>query len=328
MPEKFPNNSNYETLRSKEAAGEKAVAFKTAKGSVYTYDEEGKTTRFKTATGEQNEQQDITVFSDLSPEDEDAYLRAYQMPEDTPERQAKIYVVERQPDDTGQIIRDISDVTSPDNIYLSIIKKGQIVKSNKAQLQPFVGGNVFDTRQYEENGHPMTERHIGNKVMEIMYDDETISDNPEQQEKQAFQHPETIEYRGGETAIRLKEPGDTFAWGEHKYADPEQGSPNRVIVKTKSGNVYVVGDGLVINTNDAKAITLDELSEPLPDVTIGERWAVPGFSQTTEVDRVSMKWKDMAYGHGDVKVDEPSPFRLAEKYVKTVNEALYQQGKR
>ncbi|HVA10750.1 MAG TPA: hypothetical protein VNG32_01110 [Candidatus Dormibacteraeota bacterium] len=160
-----PVASPEEVALSGETPGQ-PVAFKTAQGSVYKYDDEGKTTRFKTATGEQKERQDITVFVPLTLEEEQDYLEAYQG--DFVSTQ-KIYVVERQPDDSARIVRDIGQVTNPDEIYLAITEDGQIVKNNKASVAPVVGANVFDTRQFRQDGQTFTERHLGNKVAEIAY---------------------------------------------------------------------------------------------------------------------------------------------------------------
>ncbi|MGH7157240.1 MAG: hypothetical protein ACREGG_03985 [Candidatus Saccharimonadales bacterium] len=160
-----PSAQEYE---HSEEIERKVAGFRTAKGSIYTYGPEGKTTRFKTAAGEQQERQDITVFSPLTIEEEQDYLLAYRS-EDR-DGKTKVYVVERQPDDSARIVRDVTEVKDPDRVYLTIVKDGQIVKNNKAFLQPVVGYSVFDTRHFQENGQPMTERHLGNKVTEIIYD--------------------------------------------------------------------------------------------------------------------------------------------------------------
>jgi hypothetical protein len=161
-----PPPSPYE-VEATEEIYPKPRGFRTAQGSAYTYDSDGKTTRFKTATGEQHDRQDITVFSPLSLEDEQDYLLAYRS--ENPDRQEKVYVVERQSDGTPKIIRDVREVTLPSNLYLTITRGNQIIKFNGASLEPTVGANVFDTRHYEENGRTMTERHLGNKVTEIIY---------------------------------------------------------------------------------------------------------------------------------------------------------------
>lgn len=143
-------------------------SFKTAKGSVYTYDSEGKTTRFKTATAEQYERQDLTVFTDLSSDEERIFLEAINIEGGaTP---TKVYVVERQPDDSALVVRDVAQVKDPARLYLTIVKNGQITENKPVSLVPFEGANTFDTRHFEENGQMMTERHLGNKVIRIDYE--------------------------------------------------------------------------------------------------------------------------------------------------------------
>lgn len=146
----------------------RAIAFTTDHGSVYAYDEDGKTTRFKTATGEQHVRQDVTVFVDLDIEGEQDFLDAYRMKNLA--HPTKVYILERLEDDSAVKVRDVDQVKDPGNLYLSIVQDGQIVKNVKASLDPFVGANVFDTRHYQEDGKWMTERHLGNKVTEIKYE--------------------------------------------------------------------------------------------------------------------------------------------------------------
>jgi len=145
----------------------RVTAFKTAKGSVYQYDSEGKTTRFKATTGEQHERQDLTVFAELSPEEEQAHLLALHL--EGSHSPSKVYVVERQPDDSALTVKDRSQVKFPDQLYLAIVRDGKIVSNTPASLIPHEGANVFDTRHFEGEGKAMTERHLGNKVTEISY---------------------------------------------------------------------------------------------------------------------------------------------------------------
>ena len=143
-------------------------SFKTRQGSVYTYDNEGKTTRFKTATGEQMERQDVTIFANLTPDEEQQILHAYRhpLPED---KNSKVYVLERQQNDSIKIIRDIKDVTDPNRIYLGILNKGEWALIKKASITPTIGAKVFETRHYQKDGQWFTERHLGNKVTEVEY---------------------------------------------------------------------------------------------------------------------------------------------------------------
>jgi hypothetical protein len=148
------------------------IFFKTARGSIYTYDSEGKTTRYKTETGVLKERQDITVFVDLSPDEEEEFLNAYLNNRET---KSQVYIVERQADDSAKILRDVSQVTNPDRVYLVIVQNNKIIKDKKASLRPVIGWSPFDTRQFQRNGETFTERHLGNKVVEIIYDNSQIS---------------------------------------------------------------------------------------------------------------------------------------------------------
>ena len=158
------------TLETQETPKRQVKSFRTTKGSVYTYDQEGKTTRFKTATDKQHQRQDITVFVELKPDEEQRFLEAYHHPSKS-SKDEKVYVVEKQPDNTPRIIRDIQKVNNPDNIYLGIVKGGKLIGANKASLTPVIGYIVFDTRHYQENGKWFTERHLGNRVADIQYVD-------------------------------------------------------------------------------------------------------------------------------------------------------------
>lgn len=157
-----------EQLKTKPETGKPITGFKTAKGSVYTYDDEGKTTRFKTVTGEQLERQDITVFSELNPDFERQFMDAIHT--ESPDS-SRAYVLERQPDDTGVIIRNRNQITDPDQLFLGIVKNGEIIGTSQATLEPKIGSNVFDYRHFtDESGIERGERHLGNKVVEILYD--------------------------------------------------------------------------------------------------------------------------------------------------------------
>lgn len=148
-------------------------SFKTAQGSVYTYDSEGKTTRFKTATGEKMERQDITVFVDLTPDEEQEVLRGYLHKEDD---NIKVYVLEvEQSDKPPRIIRDINQVKDSGKIALGVLKNGSWSLFKKASVTPIVGWSVFDHKHYQKNGDWFSDRHLGNKVTEINYEPTPIS---------------------------------------------------------------------------------------------------------------------------------------------------------
>ncbi len=144
-------------------------SFKSAHGSVYTYDAEGKTIRYKTATKKQHKRQDITVFVDLTPQEEQEFLEAYRHPAKQ-DKNLKVYIFEKQQDDRLRIIRNIKEITDPNRIYLGIMRDGKVTTTKKAFLTPVVGYNVFDTRYFQENGKWYEERHLGNKITEIEYE--------------------------------------------------------------------------------------------------------------------------------------------------------------
>lgn len=148
-------------------------SFETAKGSIYDYNEGGQTTRYKTATGEKMATQDLTVFAPLSLQQEQDLLVAYRTK--NPTQETKVYVVERQPDDTATIVRSVDQVRNPGMLYLAISRDGKIAENVPATLFPKVGFNVFDTRHFKQDGTWMTERHLGNKVTKINYKEPALA---------------------------------------------------------------------------------------------------------------------------------------------------------
>ena len=156
--------------KDQETSPRKVKSFKTAQGSVYTYDQDGKTTRFKTATGEQEEKQDLTVFVDLTPDEEQEFDRAYLHVREE-DKDSKVYVIERQKDsNVPRLVRDIKDIQDPEMIYLAIKKGDTYPLVKKATTTPTIGHNVFDTKHWEENGKALTGRHLGNKVTNIEFE--------------------------------------------------------------------------------------------------------------------------------------------------------------
>jgi hypothetical protein len=137
MHETLTNLSPNTEIRPATEVEPRVTSFKTSKGSVYTYDEEGKTTRFKTATGEMDERDDITVFLPLSAEQDQKILEALHFK--SVDVETKIHVVERQPDDSVKILRDISEVTDPNRVYLGLFKNRKMVGAPQVSLSPVVG---------------------------------------------------------------------------------------------------------------------------------------------------------------------------------------------
>ena len=140
-------------------------SFTTSHGSIYTYDDEGHTTRFKTATGEEQPRQDLTVFVDVTPKDAGAVAAAYLFRSST--KSTRIEVVETQPDDSTRIVTQIDDITDPSRLMLATFKGDIISRTKPASLMPRIGAYVYDSRRFEENGVTRTERHLGHKVTDI-----------------------------------------------------------------------------------------------------------------------------------------------------------------
>ncbi|MCX6727459.1 MAG: hypothetical protein NTX11_01435 [Candidatus Saccharibacteria bacterium] len=142
-------------------------SFMTSKGSVYTYDSEGHTTRLKAATGELQPEQGITVFVEAGVKDVPRVAAAYLLRSST--NNTRIEVVETQEDETIKIINDVTEVSSPDRLLVATLSDGKVVKSRPASLFPVIGTYPFDSRTFEEDGEVKTERHIGHRVTSIQH---------------------------------------------------------------------------------------------------------------------------------------------------------------
>lgn len=153
---------------------------------------------------------------------------------------------------------------------------------------------------------------------------------PSTPERESFASQEMVEYNDGAVNLLFAERGDHIVWGEHKYADPEISPIDRVIVRTKSGNCYVLGDGLVISVRDKTVHDLlTDAAEPLRDIRIGEQWEIPGYMTTSDVENVELQWKVTTPGAGMGRmIDRKNPFETAEKWIKMANEYLHNIGKR
>lgn len=164
--QKEGDSNKLEQARREAMKRLEGLTFKTEMMSVYTYDDQGRTSRFKTKTQEQCEKQDITVFLDLT--EEEARLINDAIRCENPELKKKVYVAERMNNDESKIIRTFSEVNDPRNLYLAIYdKNGKRIGSKKATLKPTLGYTVFDTRHFKNGEQWETERHLGHKVVEI-----------------------------------------------------------------------------------------------------------------------------------------------------------------
>lgn len=151
-------------------------SFVTEHGSVYTYDENGHTSRFKRATNERLGKKGITVFAKLTPEQERHFL-AVTYPQI--EIDEKLWVVERQEDDSALTIGQVEQVKHPDRLFLAVTVKGQIVETSPATLIPTVGYDVFDADVYKDGkGELAVAGHLGHRVTQVNSVSESAQTQP------------------------------------------------------------------------------------------------------------------------------------------------------
>ncbi len=133
-------------------------SFETAKGSVYTVLPDGRTQRFKTATGEQNEPNDLIVFVKFKNVQQEQDFLSAQNRQDG----KKLYVV-----DSAGNVYDTNEQVKGKDVKLAIVKDGKVIETVETSLEPKIGYNTFDQRRYEEKGEKYRSTHLGNKVTKI-----------------------------------------------------------------------------------------------------------------------------------------------------------------
>ena len=177
----------YELVREAEAQQESAErqpkSITTAQGSTYMYLEDGRTQRFKQATGEMKEPQDLLVF--LPPWEEIADKAASLYPEifngieNQPQYEQIMLAYAQTSGKTmrpmnaqGQVIGKLSDIEEGEQVFVAFVNKetGKTDFHLPVAKMPKIGWNAFDTRVYQDkDGNTMRERHIGNQVTDIQY---------------------------------------------------------------------------------------------------------------------------------------------------------------
>ena len=147
---------------------------------------------------------------------------------------------------------------------------------------------------------------------------------PSTGERETFVHQEMIQYNDGEIALGFRTPGDVLKLGNDstfKYARflHNGGSGDMAIVRTKSGNIYGIGQGVVINARERMAY---RLPDELPEIEIGKSWLMPGIQQTSDVEEVQFRYKIAPEGYGEVQVDKPSPFPVFQAQLELASEQM------
>jgi hypothetical protein len=158
---------------------------------------------------------------------------------------------------------------------------------------------------------------------------DTLSTRPEHEPttQELVQYIDTETPDMGEFAVLFETPGDVIELGEDadfKYA--RHLGPDGIdyaIIITKSGNVYGMGAGVVINNEKRKA---SKLPDKLSAIPIGSPWAIERVGTTTEVDKVIFRRGGLRGGLGSDGarvIDQPSPFRDLIKELESARDQLY-----
>lgn len=155
----------------------------TSKGSEYRYLSDGRTQRFKKATGEMNDPQDTLVFIppwDLIAEEatkiypeilsgvENETIFTEILLEFAQTKDKTIRLVDGQ----GKELSSNEDVEKAGQAFLLLLNKSDNTKNFYIPIgrRPVIGWNTFDTRKYTKpDGSTWRERHIGNSVAQIQY---------------------------------------------------------------------------------------------------------------------------------------------------------------
>jgi len=175
------NSALNEPVEAKENRKPKELV--TDQGSVYTYLPDGRTQRFKEATGETMDPQDVIVF--IPPWDTIKADVARIYPEIFGPIENEIYYQQllleyaqlsgrtmKVIDEKGGELSHNSEVGKVDRPFLAFIDRKDDKRSFSLPVSkiPKIGYLTFDTRKFvDEKGETMRERHIGNKVSEIRY---------------------------------------------------------------------------------------------------------------------------------------------------------------
>lgn len=151
---------------------------KTEKGSIYTYLEDGRTQRFKKVTGELNVPQDMIVFipsyefaekncpkEQLSILGENKTQYQQKLLSYIHNHGKKIHVVDK----SGRQLEKNSELENTvGSIFLACGDENSVDFFLPVTREPRIGFMTYDTRLYKENGQRMREKHIGNKIVEIV----------------------------------------------------------------------------------------------------------------------------------------------------------------
>ncbi len=184
MSEKYQPAQEDDNLKKEETEiKRKPSEITTAMGSVYKYLPDGRTQRFKTATGELSQPQDTIVFFPPYAMIKDWAMKAY--PEIFKgienEAQYEATLVEyvhggnktiRVTDQTGKELANNAEAAKAERVLAALVDKDDSTQSFYLPVsrEPRIGYNTYDTTKYkDENEQTMRDKHLGNKVVDVKY---------------------------------------------------------------------------------------------------------------------------------------------------------------
>jgi hypothetical protein len=154
--------------------------------------------------------------------------------------------------------------------------------------------------------------------------DHNHTPSPERQEAEYT----LVQFNNGELAFKYdgeKTQGIIPLGPDSKFNYTKDFGPSGldfVIIKTKSGNAYGLGAGVIINFT-----TKEEYPTPqdLPDIDLNEPWQLPGGGNTTEVTMALVRYggKFTSVGTEGEQIDIPSPFSSLLPELEQARERLY-----
>lgn len=168
-------------LLSRKGPARKPRAFMTDHGSVYQYLPNGKTERFKTATGERHPEQDILIFIPpwriLEEEAKKIYPNLAGIDNETIFHEALLEFVHKKDkfsgviDENGKELFSNAEIVKAKQAYLACFDMQNSKQDFKLPVgrYPAPGWFTYDSRFCEQDGKKIRKSHIGNKVTQVEY---------------------------------------------------------------------------------------------------------------------------------------------------------------
>jgi hypothetical protein len=166
----------------------------TARGSTYTYLPDGRTQRYKAATQELKEPQDLLLFippwEKIGEKALQIYPKIFNGIENWAQYEETLLgyfqshdssKTIRAIDSKGNEITSNSEALNADRVFIAFVDRKDQAKNFTlpVSMEPKPGYYSFDFRKYKnENNETLREKHMGNKVIDIQYQDENNDAKP------------------------------------------------------------------------------------------------------------------------------------------------------